>query len=43
MMIDSYDFGRITINGKRYNTDLLVFFLTKSRLVGGGKKCIVSK
>jgi hypothetical protein len=21
----SYDFGRITINGKRYNTDLLVF------------------
>jgi len=25
MMIDSYDFGRITINGKRYNTDLLVF------------------
>jgi hypothetical protein len=25
MMIDSYDFGRITINGKRYSTDLLVF------------------
>ena len=25
MMIDSYDFGRITIDGKRYNTDLLVF------------------
>ena len=24
-MIDSYDFGRITIDGKRYNTDLLVF------------------
>ena len=25
MMIDSYDFGRITIDGKRYNSDLLVF------------------
>jgi hypothetical protein len=25
MMIDSYDFGRITIDGKRYSTDLLVF------------------
>ena len=25
MIIDSYDFGRITINGKRYSTDLLVF------------------
>ena len=24
-MIDSYEFGRITINGKRYSTDLLVF------------------
>ncbi|MDH4221498.1 MAG: Mth938-like domain-containing protein [Candidatus Bathyarchaeota archaeon] len=24
-MIDSYDFGRIVINGKRYNTDLIVF------------------
>ena len=24
-MIDSYDFGRITINGKHYTTDLLVF------------------
>jgi hypothetical protein len=24
-MIDSYDFGRITIDGKRYSTDLLVF------------------
>ena len=25
MIIDSYDFGKIKINGKRYNTDLLVF------------------
>jgi hypothetical protein len=25
MMIDSYDFGRVTIDGKSYNTDLLVF------------------
>jgi hypothetical protein len=25
MIIDSYDFGRITINGKRYSTDILVF------------------
>jgi len=25
MMIDSYDFGRITIDGKRYSTDILVF------------------
>jgi len=25
MMIESYDFGRITIDGKRYSTDLLVF------------------
>jgi hypothetical protein len=25
MMIDSYDFGKITVNGKRYNSDLLVF------------------
>jgi hypothetical protein len=24
-MIDSYDFGRVTIDGKRYSTDLLVF------------------
>lgn len=24
-MIDSYDFGRIVINGKRYNGDLIVF------------------
>ena len=24
-MINSYDFGRITIKGKRYNTDLQVF------------------
>ncbi len=24
-MIDSYDFGRITINGKHYTTDLVVF------------------
>jgi len=24
-MIDSYDFGRIVINGKRYNRDLIVF------------------
>ncbi len=24
-MIDSYDFGRIVINGKRYNSDLIVF------------------
>ena len=24
-MIDSYDFGRITIDGKRYSTDLIVF------------------
>ena len=24
-MIDSYDFGRIVINGKRYNNDLIVF------------------
>jgi len=24
-MIDSYDFGRIIINGKRYNSDLIVF------------------
>ena len=24
-MINSYDFGRITIKGKRYNTDLLIF------------------
>ena len=24
-MINSYDFGRIVINGKRYNTDLIVF------------------
>jgi hypothetical protein len=24
-MIDSYDFGRIVINGKCYNTDLIVF------------------
>ncbi|HDQ06596.1 MAG TPA: hypothetical protein ENN36_07740 [Candidatus Bathyarchaeota archaeon] len=24
-MIDSYDFGRITINGKHYTTDLIVF------------------
>lgn len=25
MIIDSYNFGRITINGKLYTTDLLVF------------------
>jgi hypothetical protein len=25
VMIDSYDFGRIKINGKHYTTDLLVF------------------
>ena len=25
MMIDSYDFGRVTVDGKRYSTDLLVF------------------
>jgi len=25
VIIDSYDFGRITVNGKRYTTDLLVF------------------
>jgi len=24
-MIDAYDFGRITINGKHYTTDLIVF------------------
>jgi hypothetical protein len=24
-MIDAYDFGSITINGKRYTTDLIVF------------------
>ena len=24
-MIDSYDFGQITIDGKRYNKDLIVF------------------
>jgi len=24
-MIDSYDFGRVTVDGKRYSTDLLVF------------------
>jgi len=24
-MIDSYDFGRIVIDGKRYNSDLIVF------------------
>jgi hypothetical protein len=24
-MIDSYDFSRITINGKHYTTDILVF------------------
>jgi hypothetical protein len=24
-MIDSYDFGRIVINGKRYNSDLILF------------------
>ena len=24
-MIDSYDFGRIVIKGKRYNSDLIVF------------------
>jgi hypothetical protein len=24
-MIDSYDFGRIVINGKRYSSDLIVF------------------
>jgi len=24
-MIDSYDFGRIVINGKHYNSDLIVF------------------
>jgi len=24
-MIDSYDFGRIVINGRRYTTDLIVF------------------
>ncbi len=24
-MIDSYEFGRIVINGKRYNSDLIVF------------------
>jgi len=24
-MIDSYNFGRITINGKHYTTDILVF------------------
>ena len=24
-MIDSYDFGRIVIHGRRYNTDLIVF------------------
>ena len=24
-MIESYDFGRIIINGKHYNTDLIVF------------------
>jgi hypothetical protein len=25
MMIEFYDFGRVTIDGKRYSTDLLVF------------------
>jgi hypothetical protein len=25
VIIGSYDFGRITINGKHYTTDLLVF------------------
>ena len=25
MMINSYDFGRVTVDGKRYSTDLLVF------------------
>jgi len=25
MIINSYDFGRITIDGKRYNSDILVF------------------
>jgi hypothetical protein len=25
MMIESYNFGRITIDGKRYHTDILVF------------------
>jgi len=25
MLIDSYDFGRITIDGKRYSTDAIVF------------------
>ncbi len=25
MMIDSYDFGQITIEGKRYNNDLIIF------------------
>jgi len=25
-MIDSYEFGRIVINGKRYDSDLIVFF-----------------
>ena len=24
-MIDSYDFGRIVIDGKRYNSDLIIF------------------
>ena len=24
-MIDSYDFGRIVINGRQYNTDLIIF------------------
>ncbi len=24
-MIDSYDFGRVTVDGKRYSTDLLMF------------------
>ena len=24
-MIDSYDFGRIVINGKRYSSDLIIF------------------
>ena len=24
-MIDSYDFGRIVVNGKRYNSDLIIF------------------
>jgi hypothetical protein len=25
MMIDSYDFGRITINGRSYDQDLIIF------------------